>query len=181
MLPSANFFRSISKGVLGTNNANQKSSTSKEVQELSSKQMKLRDEAESSQNKQWGKKLKKERNKVLSKIRNQLKFEKVPEMDEELKEIQACKDDPSKYYQAIRKVNSKKPKKPLKIYDDSFNLITSEEDQISKITEFIYYLTTYSHLMRHKYQLHQKKWKTHSHQRRSRKHQRSLKTTNNSF
>ena len=127
------------------------------------------------------KKLKKERNKVLSKIRNQLKFEKVPEMDEELKEIQACKDDPSKYYQAIRKANSKKPKKPLKIYDDSFNLITSEEDQISKITEFIYYLTTYSHLMRHKYQLHQKKWKTHSHQRRSRKHQRRLKTTNNRF
>ena len=143
--------------------------------------MKLRDEAESSQNKQWGKKLKKERNKVLSKIRNQLKFEKVPEIDEELKEIQACKDDPSKYYQAIRKANSKKPKKPLKIYDDSFNLITSEEDQISKITEFIYYLTIYSHLMRHKYQLHQKKWKTHSHQRRSRKHQRRLKTTNNRF
>ena len=35
----------------------------------------------------------------------------------------------------MRKVNSKKPKKSLKIYDDSFNLITSEEDQISKITE----------------------------------------------
>ena len=36
----------------------------------------------------------------------------------------------------MRKVNSKKSKKPLKIYDDSFNLITSEEDQMLKITEF---------------------------------------------
>ena len=38
----------------------------------------------------------------------------------------------------MRKVNSKKPKnkkkKTLKIYDDSFSVITSEEDQISKIT-----------------------------------------------
>ena len=54
----------------------------------------------------------------------------------------------------MRKVNSKKSKKPLKIYDDSFNLITSEEDQMLKITEF---LATYSHLTRNKYQLHQKK------------------------
>ena len=36
----------------------------------------------------------------------------------------------------MRTINSKKPKKPLKIYDDSFNLITSEEDEISKITKF---------------------------------------------
>ena len=35
----------------------------------------------------------------------------------------------------MRKVNSKKPKKPFKIYDDSFHFFTSEEDQISKITE----------------------------------------------
>ena len=45
-------------------------------------------------------------------------------------------DDPSKYYQAMRKVNSTKLKKPLKTYDDSFSLIKSEEDQISETTEF---------------------------------------------
>ena len=38
------------------------------------------------------------------------------------------------------------------------------------------FLKTYSHLMRHKYQLHQRKWNPHSHQRRSKKHQRNLKT-----
>ena len=38
---------------------------------------KLRDEAESNQNKQQRQQLKKERNKVLKKLRNQLKFEKL--------------------------------------------------------------------------------------------------------
>ena len=57
------------------------------------------------------------------------------ELNDEFKEIEAYKDDPSKYYQAMRKVNSKTPKNPLRIYDDSFKLITPEEDQISKITE----------------------------------------------
>ena len=40
----------------------------------------------------------------------------------------------------MRKVNFKKPKKPLKIYDDSLNLIAPEEDQISKITELFDHL-----------------------------------------
>ena len=50
--------------------------------------------------------------------------------------MKVYKDNPIKYYQAMRKVNSKKPKKRLEIYDDNFNLITWEEDQIFKITEF---------------------------------------------
>ena len=36
----------------------------------------------------------------------------------------------------MRKINTKKPKTPLNVSADSFNLIASEEDQISKITEF---------------------------------------------
>ena len=94
----------------------------------------MRDEAESNQNKQQRQRLKTERNKVFKKLRNQLKSKKTAELDEELKVIEAYKDDPSKYYQAMGKVNSKKPKKSLKVYDASFNLITSEEDRISKIT-----------------------------------------------
>ena len=124
------------KGVLGTKEANQKPLTSKEVQELSSKQKKLRDEAESSQNKWRRQQLKKEKDKILDILRNQFKFEKIAEIDEELKEMKVYKDNPIKYYQAMRKVNSKKPKKRLEIYDDIFNLITWEEDQIFKITEF---------------------------------------------
>ena len=42
--------KETAKGALGTKEANQKPSTSKEMQELLSKQKKFRDEAESNQN-----------------------------------------------------------------------------------------------------------------------------------
>ena len=58
------------KGVLGAKQAKEKPSTSNEVQELLLKQKKLRNEVESSQNKQRRQQLKKERNKVLNKLRN---------------------------------------------------------------------------------------------------------------
>ena len=90
--------KETAKGASGTKKANQKPSTSKEVQELSAKQKKLRDEIESSQNKQRKQQLKKERNKVFNKLKNQLKFEKTAELDKELKEIEAYKDDPGKHY-----------------------------------------------------------------------------------
>ena len=46
---------------------------------------KLMDEAESSQNKQRRQQLKKERNTVLNKLRNQFNFEKTAELDEGLR------------------------------------------------------------------------------------------------
>ena len=64
------------KRVLGTKEAYQKPSTSKEVQKLSSKQKNLRDEAESNQDKPRRQQLKKERNKVLNRLKSQLKLEK---------------------------------------------------------------------------------------------------------
>ena len=57
-------------------------------------------------------------------------------MDQEFKEIKKYKKDSNKYYQAIRRANARKPKKPLKIYDDNFNLITSEKDQVNIISKF---------------------------------------------
>ena len=59
--------KETAKGASGTKEANQKSPTSKEVQESSSKQKKLIDEVESNQNKQQRQQLKKERNKVPKK------------------------------------------------------------------------------------------------------------------
>ena len=50
--------KETAKGASGTKEANQKSPTSKEVQESSSKQKKLIDEVESNQNKQKGSNLK---------------------------------------------------------------------------------------------------------------------------
>ena len=45
-------------------------------------------------------------------------------------DIEAYKDDANKYYQPMRKVNSKNLKPLLEIYDDSFNLITSGRSNI---------------------------------------------------
>ena len=67
----------------------------------------IKDEAEFNKaNKQQRQQLKTEKHKVLKKLRNLLKFKKTAEMDEELKVIEAYKVDPSKYYKAMRKVNS---------------------------------------------------------------------------
>ena len=48
-------------------------------------------------------------------------------MDQELKEIKKYNE----YYQAIPRVHARKPKKPLKIHGNNFNLITSEKDQVN--------------------------------------------------
>ena len=59
--------KETAKGASGTKEANQKSPTSKEVQESASKQKKFIDEVESNQNKQQKQQLKKERSKVPKK------------------------------------------------------------------------------------------------------------------
>ena len=53
-----------------------------------------------------------------------------------LKEIEKYKGDSNKYYQAICKFNLRKFKKPLKIYDEKFNLITQKKEQVSIISKF---------------------------------------------
>ena len=61
-------------------------------------------------------------------------------MDQWLKEIEKYKEDSNKYYQTTCKVNLRKPKKLLKIYDDNFNLkkkVTPKKDQVTIISERI--------------------------------------------
>ena len=84
--------------------------------------MKFRDEAESNQNKQQKQQLKRERNIILNKLRNQLKFEKTSELDEELKEVEAYKDYPSKCYQAMRSRLQKAEKSNSKFMMTVLNL-----------------------------------------------------------
>ena len=45
-------------------------------------------------------------------------------------------NDSTKYYQPFRKVNSRKPKKPLAIYDEQLRLVTSEGEQVELITKY---------------------------------------------
>ena len=68
------------------------------------------------------------------------------------------------------------PKKSRKVYDDSFNLITSDTDRISKITEFFDDVFSSDETQ---ISVTPEKMELHSYQRRSRKHRRSLKKQSN--
>ena len=66
-----------------------------------------------------------------------LKEEENKKLDYQLQEIERFKDDSNKYYQAIRKWKARKPKKPLQIYDEKFNLVTAEDGRCQIITNIL--------------------------------------------
>ena len=120
--------------ILGFKERNKKPSSSEHIKELSEKQKKLRDEIESTTAKSKRIKLQKERNQTMTQMKQLLKDERNSILDNELQEIEKYKDDSNKFFQAIKKVNSNKPRKALAIYDEQFNRITSDDDQIEIIT-----------------------------------------------
>ena len=65
-----------------------------------------------------------------------VKTESNTRLDDELKDIERYKDDSNKCYQAIRKVNSHKPQKPLAIFNKQNQFIASETEQLHDITEY---------------------------------------------
>ena len=69
----------------------------------------------------------------MKKLRKELRSENDNALDLELTDREKYKDASNKCYQAIRKINSHKPRKPLAIFDNDYNRITSEDDQISKL------------------------------------------------
>ena len=76
----------------------------------------------------------KERNKTLKQLEKELRNNNDKELDSELQNIKKDKDDSNQCYQAIRKIQSRKPWKPLVIFDSEFTRKTSAEDQVTIIT-----------------------------------------------
>ena len=105
-----------------------------EQEQLSLKQRKLKADKESTQNKEQSRELNKERNKTFKQLKKELQNDNDKQLDSELQDIEKYKDDSNKCYQAIRKIQSRKPRKPLAIFDSEFNRITSGEDQVTSIT-----------------------------------------------
>ena len=128
--------KETAKEILGLKEPNKRQSSSKMVLELSAKQKKLRDDGESTRNKDHRIQIKRERNKTFKALQKQLRIEKDNKLDLELKDIERYKDDSNKCHQAIRKVRSHKPKKPLNIFDNNHNRVTSQDDQLTIITEY---------------------------------------------
>ena len=136
--------KETAKTILGLKQQQHKISTSEEIKQLSLQQKKLKNNAESTIDKTKRIELKKQRNLVLKQIKCQLKTESNTRLDEELKDIERYKDDSNKCYQAIRKVNSHKPRKTLAIFNEQNQFIASETEQLHVITE---YFTNCSHQM----------------------------------
>ena len=132
----SNICKETATELLGLKVLKKNKSTSQIVKDLSNRQKKLRDDAEASTDKSCRKKLKNERNTTMREIKKVIKDERNAEHDRKISKIEKNKNDTTKYYQAIRAVNSKKAHKPLKIYDEDFNLVSSEKDQIELITNF---------------------------------------------
>ena len=136
--------KETAKTILGLKQQHHKISTSEEIKQLSLQQKKLKNDAESTIDKTKHIELKKQRNLVLKQIKCQLKTESNTKLDEELKDIERYKDDSNKCHQAIRKVNSHKPRKPLAIFNEQNQFIASQTEQLHVITE---YFTNCSHQM----------------------------------
>ena len=76
--------------------------------------------------------MKRERNKTFQKL---LKTEKDNILHLELSEIELHKDASNQCHRVIKIVKSHKPHKPVSIFDDNQNLITSQHDQLTFITK----------------------------------------------
>ena len=126
--------KETAKDIVGIKEPNKAQSSSPTIIELSKKQRKLKGDAESCQNKEQRTELKRERARTLKKLRKELRNENDNALDLELTDREKYKDDSNKCYQAIRKINSHKPRNPLAIFDD-YNRITSEDDQIAITTD----------------------------------------------
>ena len=132
--------KETAKHVLGLKQNEHKTSTSIEIRELSSQQKKFKNDAESTTDKTKRLQLKQQWNSVMAQIKQQLKMETNTKLDKELQDIERYKDDSNKCYQAIRKVNSQKPKKTLAIFDEQNPFVASETEQLQIITEYFTFL-----------------------------------------
>ena len=135
--------KETAKETIGIKEPNKTQSSSHIIDQLSKKQRKLKSDAESCRNKKQIIKLKRERNQTIKHLQKELRSENDTALDLELKDIEKYKDDSNKCYQAIQKINSHKPRKPLTIFDNDFKRITSEEDQVVVITDHFSKLFSY--------------------------------------
>ncbi len=73
----------------------------------------------------------------MKEIRKRLRYNEEKKLDKQLIQIEAYTDDSNKCYQAIRILNSKKPKKPLIVHGKYVIYAGSEKEQANIITEHV--------------------------------------------
>ena len=93
------------------------------LKKLSNLQKDLRSRIESSSKKERRIELKKERNKTINKVKARIRIIEEANLNKEIEELEMYKEDTIKYYQVMRSLNNKKPKKALKIKNGDGKLV----------------------------------------------------------
>ena len=127
--------KETARNTVGIKEFSKTQSSSLIVQELSLRQKKLKANKELNQNKEQRRELNIDRNKTLKQLKKEQWNDNDKQLDLELQDIKKYKDASNKCYEAIRKIQSHKPRKPLVIFDSELNRITSAEDQVTVITD----------------------------------------------
>ena len=107
----------------------------KEVEELSSKQKKLRNDIESSADFNTRKVLKKERKMIQNEIRSLLRQREEAKLNAQLEFIESVKDDSRKMFQAIKEINRQDSKGKL-LVDGELGKTSNPKQQVKIITSF---------------------------------------------
>ena len=114
----------------------------KELVELVERKQKIRKEIESNTNKEKRELLRKEKNKTANEIKDKIGELEDEKLNKDLEELERLKEDSTKYYHVMRKLQSKKKKKPLVIYDENKNIVANEKTIIELVTRHFTQLFT---------------------------------------
>ena len=107
----------------------------KEIEELSSKQKKLKNDIESTSDENRRKTLKKERKTIQKEIRSILQQKEKEKLDAQLEFIEQVKDDSQKMFQAIKEINKQSGKRKL-LVDGEEGQTSNPKQQVKIVTSF---------------------------------------------
>ena len=104
-----------------------------EIKALSDKQKQLKQKCESTSIKEVLKEIKKEHNKILNEIKTKISVLEEEVMEKELEEIENNGHN-QKAYEAVKMLKKKKPRKKLKVFDESGNMCNTVHQQVKILT-----------------------------------------------
>ena len=123
-----------SKDVLGIK-TNNKYHPDPELQQLSEKQKNIKQQINNQPHNIKNDALRKQRNKILTKIHNIVKSKNNSKMGKQLEEIEGTKNDSTRMFTAMKHIQKITPKQPLLINTKEGNLTANETEQSKIIGE----------------------------------------------
>jgi hypothetical protein len=120
--------------VVGRNDRNNKREN-EEIKDLSEKQKKIRDEINSTRNKNTRKEKRIERNKIMTEIHKKIEEEDQKAILEMVEEVENSKDDSRRMFKVVKNLQRIKEKKKI-VVDGENGKTTDESQQVKIVTSF---------------------------------------------